>query len=123
MAVSIDRAAYATEYEIFDRALASERGILVYRESEAKCFDLRFRLNKARQLDRELNRRIYRDDPLHPMYGRSEYSAIVIRIEYNVAGDRWYCRLEKAIIEDVEIEDIPPPGTEEEPDEMDQTAD
>jgi hypothetical protein len=114
MGSPIDRAAYATEFEIFDQALASERGMQVPKKTEAEAYKLRERLNSARALDRELNRRIFRENPDDPRYGSSEYAALVIKIVEDVQRGRWLCRLEKGKIEEMEIEEIPPPEEEEE---------
>lgn len=106
MAISGDRAAYATEYALLDRALESERGVQVVCKSPAKAKELQFRLNRARQLHRELNRRANIEvDP------STDYSVIVIRTPvWDHLTDRWLCKLEKLRIEDLTVEDIPPVG-------------
>lgn len=109
MGVSLDRKNYEDCYDLFDRALASDWGVQRIFETQSEAFSYRSRLNKARQLDRELNKRIHADNPDHPEYGQSYYSAIIIRIRYDDDRDRWLCRLEKLTAHESLIEEIPPP--------------
>lgn len=113
MGSPVDRAAYITEYDLFDRALVSERGIQVLKDTHGEAVKLRERLNSARALDREHNRRMYRDDPDDPRYANSEYAPIIIRILFDAKRGKWLCRLEKSSIEALDIEDIPAPEEEE----------
>lgn len=110
----VDRGAYTLEFSILDRALISDRGIQVGFSTCGEAYKFRERVNKARALDRELNRRIYRDEPDHPMYGRTEYGILITRIVHDPERGRWLCRIEKTDIEEMDIEDIPPPEIEEE---------
>lgn len=108
MSVSNDRGAYADCFELFDQALASERGVqrIFSSQSEARMFQ--GRACRARQLDRGLNRKLYFDQPEHPLYNRSEYAAITVRVAYDNNRSVWLCRFERVDINNMEVEEIPP---------------
>ena len=110
MPLPLDRKAYADCFEIFDRALASKKGIRVFRESEAAAYYLRNRLNRARSLDAELNRRVYHAQPDHPLYGSSEYYKVIVLAEYDITRDRWVCVLMRNSFAEADIEEIEPWG-------------
>ena len=108
MALSLDRKAYADCFEIFDRAIASKKGIRVFRESKAGAYYLRNRLNRARALDTELNRRVYHAQPDHPLFGSSEYYKVAIGVGFDEERARWVCTLTKNDFAEADIEEIEP---------------
>ncbi len=110
MALPLDRKAYADCYEIFDRALASKKGVRVFRDTIEATTYLRNRLNKARALDKELNRRVYQPD--HPLHGSSEYYKVSVRLSFVEEKGRWACELTKNDFTEADIEEIEPWGEE-----------
>ena len=106
MPLPLDRAHYADCYDIYDKALASKKGVQRIFKDEEGANQFRQRLHKARLLDRELNRRVYSAQPDHPLWGSSQYSVIVCRVVYVEERDVWLCRLEKNEISEMEIEEI-----------------
>jgi hypothetical protein len=109
MSASNDHPAYADCYEFFEQAMTSERGVRIRFISKTAAMAYRFRMNKARQLDRERNRRIHTADPDNPAYNRSEYAGIIISIVYDEERDIWLMELRKAISAtyELQVEDIP----------------
>jgi len=106
MPLPLDKAHYADCYEIFDRAMASTRGVQRKFQDKESANIFRQRLHKARALDRELSRRVYQATTDHPLWGSSQYSVIVCRLIYDEKRDIWLCRLEKNEIDPSDIEDL-----------------
>jgi hypothetical protein len=111
MSASNDYPAYADCFEFFDRALASARGVRVLFSTHTQAVAFRFRMNRARALDRIRNQRIYASEPDHPNYGHSVYASILIVINYDDERDVYLMELRKveAAIADLIVEDIPGP--------------
>jgi hypothetical protein len=103
MPPSHNRAAYEDCYALLDRALASKRGVQKICSSQEEALYLRGRLNQARTVDRRQNALIY--EPGHPLHNHSEYYKVSIKVEED--SGRWLCKLEKNIIRDAEVEEIP----------------
>jgi len=76
MPLSNSRMAYEEEYKVMDKAL--EGGVRIGYKEKADAFSFRFRMNQARQLDREFNGERYARD--HPMHHHSEYDALTFRV-------------------------------------------
>jgi len=92
--------------------MKSKRGVRKVCQSETSAFYFRNRLNWARRLEADVNRRVYAHDPGNPLWGDSPYykfSIVVERIQ-----DRWYVTLLKRTIEDGEVTEIEPWESEEE---------
>jgi hypothetical protein len=106
MPLPLDRAHYADCFDIYDKALASKKGVQRIFKDEEGANQFRQRLHKARALDRELNRRVYSAQTDHPLYGSSQYSIIVVRVVFDEDRDLWLCRLEKNEIPEGEVEEI-----------------
>jgi hypothetical protein len=71
--------------EIFDRALIAPKGVHVSLPTRGKAVATRSRFNYFRLLDREENGKTYEKD--HPMYNRSAYDKLVLRIPPKGAPD------------------------------------
>ena len=79
MSMSNSRLAYRDCYEALDRALVSNKGVLVVCQSEGDAHHQRQRLNYARVLDRRDNREMY-PSPFEPLHGRSHYDNIAVKL-------------------------------------------
>jgi hypothetical protein len=95
---------YEEEYKVMDRALKAEGTVRIGFQERPQARHFRFRLNKARQLDRDYNGKRYATD--HPMHQQSEYDALVFRLRedremYWVYADRSGKSTEVGIIEEV----------------------
>ena len=90
MSASTSRLAYRDAEEVFDAAIADGRGIRIPFSDKGDALHMRLRLHKFRQLDRDDNARTF--DRGHPLYGRSNYD--VIRVRVVDIDDVWYLYLE-----------------------------
>lgn len=70
--------------EIFDRALASAKGVRVKTETPGAAVQLRHRMNAFRSLARRENAKIYPED--NPMHGRSVYDRLSLRVKKGEAA-------------------------------------
>lgn len=95
MTLSSNRGAYQDCFILFEKALASPRGVQKVCPSSGEAHMLRLRLNKARALDAQT------------WGGTSEFYSIMIRVEYEEARRVWLCKLEKKQFFDTEVEEIP----------------
>lgn len=96
------RLAYDDCYELFDKALETDKGIRVRMRDEGEAWDYRLRLYCARTVDRKDNRiERKKDDPL---YSRSVYDPLVVRVRTE-KGETWLY-IEKRNTRDLEIQDI-----------------
>lgn len=77
----------------FDRALGSERGIKVVCDNYSQATVLRARFNYFRKLDRQNNGKTYEEG--HPLYNRSIYDRLVLRVPKKGAADDNCLFLEK----------------------------
>jgi hypothetical protein len=69
-----------------DAALDDPVGVRLQVPDLDAAYNLRLRLNQARKLDRDQNKKIH--EPDSPMHGRSEYDRLVFRIKA-VNGQRF----------------------------------
>lgn len=100
MSISNSRQSYQDCYEVFDRAIADDRGCRVKLPSYDKATFFRMRLHQARKLDRQDKSLIY---PLgHPMHAASPYDPLVVRIRRE--KDDFYVYVEQIGAELGEIE-------------------
>lgn len=81
MSLPTSRLSYEDCFEAFDRALADPRGVRIKMIDHDKATHLRMRMNYARVIDRKDNAALYADSPDHPMYGRSAYDPLTVRIK------------------------------------------
>lgn len=90
--------AYEDVKEVFNRALESEKGLLIKYHDEAAAKRFIFRGNAYRALCRAENTRVYPEET-HPMHGRTVYDTLSLRRQGNNV------RVEKILL-DVEIEEL-----------------
>lgn len=107
MTASWDRRAYEDCYELFDKALESPKGVRMKFAKYGDAMNHRLRMNRARQLDRDINRKIHSDDPEHPDYGRSRYSAFTIKIVFDNEKEHWWLMLLRNVLNERLIEELP----------------
>jgi hypothetical protein len=74
MTISTSPLAYDDCYEVFERAIASDKGIRIPFTTSDETMNYVMRLHNARQLKRDLNTEVYPKD--HPMYGKSDYDIL-----------------------------------------------
>lgn len=108
MTLSSNRGAYQDCYKLLEQALATQRGIRVLCKDYTEAHLLRLRLNKARLLNAEANRRTF--EPEHPLYNTSEFYILTIKVEFEEGRQRWLCILEKKQHSMIEVEEIPDDG-------------
>jgi hypothetical protein len=108
MSLSLSKTAYSDCLELFERALGTPRGVQRLFDLERQAIHFRDRMNSARKLDRKNNRAIYADEPEHPLYARSEFDVFTIRIARDFERDKWLVRVELLVLDEADIEEIPP---------------
>jgi len=91
MSLSNNRQAYEDCYEVMDKALDLPDGVRIGFGSKEEAAYYRFRMNKARQLDREFSRERY--EMANPKRGRSDYDVLMFRIREN--SDMFWVYAEK----------------------------
>ena len=99
MSLSNTRSLYHDCFRVLDRAL--EKDLRVKFDDRDIAMNFRFRIYKARSIDREDNKSVYPPD--HPSYGLSPYDALNVRIVEE--DEHWYVYLttrdSNLIIEDL----------------------
>jgi len=93
MAINLSRLAYGDCYDLLEKAISSDypTGLRVKFANRNEAIHFRQRLHNARYVDRLDNTKVYPDT--HPMYGRSVYDIVNIRVRDLVDG--WWLRLER----------------------------
>ena|SRR5271166_1039341 len=109
MTFSHSRLAFSDCFELMDRALDDARGIRVKFPDFKSAWHMRNRLHHARRIDRDDNRETYKDNPDHPLYGRSAYDGLAVRVRENgeettIILDKIECR--EFIVESLGDEDV-----------------
>lgn len=105
MGHSTSRLAYSDCQDFFDQSIEEgSAGIRIRCESKSKAEQLRVRLHYFRRIDREDNIAIYKDEPDHPMHGRSAYDKITVRMRK--VDDSWWLYLEQNTITNYHVEKI-----------------
>lgn len=89
---------YGDVKEVLDKALESEKGLLLKFADEKAATRFRFRANNFRGLDRAENKKIYTEET-HSLHGRSAYDTLALTIDGNKV------KVKKIII-DFEIEEL-----------------
>ena len=88
MSTTKSRLAYTDCFDFMDQAVADSKGIRVCVGAESNlAYTLRFRLNSARQIDRNENAKTYEEG--HPLHGRSIYDRLVFRVKEDSDGEWW----------------------------------
>lgn len=90
MSTSNSRLTYQDCYDVLDKALDDPIGVRVKVATDGDAANFRVRLHTARRIDREENATMYGPD--HPMYGKSVYDPLVIKIR-PIRG-QWYVYIE-----------------------------
>jgi len=109
----VSRQAFIDCYELLDRAIESTRGIQRLFDDHGAAMNFRVRLHKARAYDRHNNQLIYQPDD--PLYAQTIYAQIVVREpRFDPDRGKWVLKLEKGVVEEMDIEEIPGPRIEEE---------
>ena len=90
MSSSTSRLAYADAESVLDAALEDEKGIRIPFQDKSSASQFRVRLHTFRQIDRDDNARTFEKG--HPLYGRSTYD--VIRVRIVTLDDLWYLYIE-----------------------------
>jgi hypothetical protein len=103
MATSTSRLSYQDCYDILDKALENQKGIMFKVSDFGAGNHLRVRLHSARTIDREDNRVVYPPD--HKLHGRSVYDPLVIRLR-QLTKDEWTMYIERFNIEALDIKPL-----------------
>ena len=87
-----------------DRALEAEKGIKVVCNNYGHAIITRSRFHYYRQMDREQNAKNY--PPEHPLWNRSVYDKLILRVPKKGAPDAHCLYVEKRRAEDFQVEEI-----------------
>lgn len=102
MSASTSRLSYEDCFELLDMVLEKNKRIPFASQGDARHF--RLRLHMARKVDRKENMLTYADNEDHPLYGRSVYDNIVVRLVQD--GNKWWLYIKKMSLSGMKIEDI-----------------
>jgi hypothetical protein len=111
MVVSTSRLAYSDCFDLMEKAIADPKGIQIKFAKYEDAHHFRLRLHSSRRIDRNDNKVLYGED--HPMYGRSVYDQLTMRIR-KLGDDSAWLRLERIDAREFEIESLSQPETEPE---------
>lgn len=106
MVTSTSLLAFTDCTDLMERALTEPKGLRVSFKSIGTARHFRVRCHSARKLHREQNATTY-EDPTHPMHGRSEYDAVVIRIRWDPDAELAWVYFTQNKIEQLQVEVIP----------------
>mgnify|MGYP001344781380 CR=1 FL=1 len=84
MTMSSSRLSYSAEYDLMQKALAEPKGLRTPFEDRASAYTYRLRLNRARQLERKLNKEAFK--PGTKMHGASIYDELIFTIQISDEG-------------------------------------
>lgn len=99
MVASNSRLSYGDCFELMDKAIADQKGIRIKFATQEEAWHFRIRLHTARRIDRTDNMDVYALG--HPMYGRSVYDPLTMRIKER--SDGIWLRLEKVDAREFEV--------------------
>lgn len=103
MTLPNSRLAYRDCYEFMEEALKTDLGARASLGTESNAIAYRFRLNKARQVDRNDNARTY--EAGHVLHGGSRFDELIFTIKEDVTGNFWvYAQrtVRPAVVEPIE---------------------
>lgn len=103
MTAPTTRLSYGDAYEALDLAKDDAKGIRLKQKDYAAACTFRSRIHYARQIDRRDNLEIY--EPSDPLYGRSVYDTLVVRIKQDTE-EAWWVYIEHATLKHVVIESL-----------------
>ncbi len=101
MPTSTSRLSYNDCFDYFDQALQDPVGLAVGFEFSGDARQFRLRMNAARALDREENAATYADNTAHPLYGRSQYDELQLKLRQ--ANGRTYIVIERNSVKVLEV--------------------
>lgn len=104
MALPKVTAAYEDCYEYFDQAQASANGIRILLDKETKAKHLQFRLQQARSLERDDNKRLY--DRTDPRWGKSIHDKFRVAVREAAEKDGWWVYIEPWSTDAVTVEEL-----------------
>lgn len=93
MPTSTSRLSYLDCFDYFEQALADPRGLVIAFTEIGDARQFRLRMNAARKIDREENAEAYMDQQDHPLFGRSQYDGMQIKLRQG--KDRIFLIIEK----------------------------
>jgi len=93
MPTSTSRLAYEDCFNFFSEALEDPRGIRILFAKRGDAKQLQVRMHSARVLDREENAETY--DPSHPLFGRSEFDQVMVRLVGTVGEEETWIYIER----------------------------
>ncbi len=85
-------AAYRDCYELFDLALATPGGVRAPAPSAERARHFQLRMNKARTIERDFNRRAYPRDNL--LYDTSPWDGLAVAVRGPDAAGEWWVYVE-----------------------------
>lgn len=101
MTAPTTRLSYGDAYDALDRAKDDPKGIRLRFDDWASACTFRSRLHNARSVDRRDNTTIY--ELGDPLYGRSAYDTLIVRIKEDTDGHHWvyieHTSIDKMIVE------------------------
>ncbi len=101
MTAPTTRLSYSDAYDAFDRAKDDPKGIRLRFDNLAAAQTFRSRLHNARSNDRRDNTTIY--ELGDPLYGRSVYDTLIVRIKEDVEKKFWvyieHTSIDKMVVE------------------------
>jgi hypothetical protein len=103
MVASSSRLAYSDCFDLMEKAIADPKGIQIKFAKYEDAHHFRLRLHSSRKIDRKDNMILYGED--HPMYGRSVYDQLTMRIR-KLGDDSAWLRLERIDAREFEIESL-----------------
>lgn len=109
MPTSISLLAYGDCFDYFDQALADPQGIAIIFDYSGDARQFRLRMNAARKLDREENAKTYQDNPEHPLFGRSQYDGLTLKLREGENGKAYVIivRYDAQVREVISLSDLP----------------
>lgn len=103
MTAPTTRLSYGDAYDALDRAKDDAKGIRLRFDDYSAAATFRSRVHYARAVDRRDNAQIY--DESDPLFGRSAYDPLVVRIKQDSEG-LWWVYIEHASIENMVVESL-----------------
>ena len=101
MTAPTTRLSYGAEFDAFERARDDAKGIRLRCDDHSAAQTLRSRLHNARKVDRVDNTHIC--EPTDPLYGRSVYDPLIVRIRQDTEGCYWvyieHTSIDKMVVE------------------------
>lgn len=80
--LTINTSAVQYARDLLDKALLTDKGLQLLYPTVKTATKVRHDMNRARVIDRELNRQVY-PNPSDPMHGKSAFDVLVIRLVKN----------------------------------------